>query len=162
MASSTSSTYFSLPLKSDQKTENSLQSNAVKDRGGGSKAISGSSSGSLAGSLLRNLQLNPFEKHKRLLSRYQSSMNSSNTPLISEVDILKRNHKFLRDADETESWEDRLAKKYYDKLFKEYCLGDFSRYKTGAVGMRWRTKKECIDGKGNPFSRDDFIRGFWM
>jgi len=29
--------------------------------------------------------------------------------------------------------EKRLAKKYYDKLFKEYCIADLSRYKENNV-----------------------------
>ena len=36
--------------------------------------------------------------------------------------------RFVRDAEDDDgSWEKRLAKKYYDKLFKEYCLADMSR-----------------------------------
>lgn len=27
------------------------------------------------------------------------------------------------------SWEARLAKRYYDKLFKEYCIADLSQYR---------------------------------
>jgi protein FRA10AC1 len=34
------------------------------------------------------------------------------------------------------SWEQRLVKRYYDKLFKEYCIADMSRYKTGKVKSR--------------------------
>lgn len=30
--------------------------------------------------------------------------------------------------------EKELAKKYYDKLFKEYCIADLSRYKENKVG----------------------------
>ena len=30
--------------------------------------------------------------------------------------------------------EKRMAKKYYDKLFKEYCITDLSRYKENKVG----------------------------
>ncbi|XP_050121365.1 uncharacterized protein LOC126598995 isoform X4 [Malus sylvestris] len=29
------------------------------------------------------------------------------------------------------SWEQRLVKRYYDKLFKEYCIADMSHYKSG-------------------------------
>lgn len=29
--------------------------------------------------------------------------------------------------------EKELAKKYYDKLFKEYCIADLSRYKENKV-----------------------------
>ncbi|VDP02084.1 unnamed protein product [Schistosoma margrebowiei] len=43
---------------------------------------------------------------------------------------------------------DRLAKKYWEKLFKEYCLIDLSRYKENKFGMRWRLEKEVISGKG--------------
>jgi len=46
------------------------------------------------------------------------------------------------------TWERRLAKKYYDKLFKEYAIADLSRYKEGAVGLRWRTEREVVSGKG--------------
>jgi len=28
-----------------------------------------------------------------------------------------------------------LAKKYYDKLFKEYCISDLSRYKENKVNI---------------------------
>lgn len=31
------------------------------------------------------------------------------------------------------SREKKLAKKYYDKLFKEYCIADLSRYKENKV-----------------------------
>jgi protein FRA10AC1 len=37
------------------------------------------------------------------------------------------------DDDIPESWETKLAKKYYDKLFKEYCICDLSRYKENKV-----------------------------
>lgn len=30
--------------------------------------------------------------------------------------------------------EKELAKKYYDKLFKEYCIADLSRFKENKVG----------------------------
>ena len=43
------------------------------------------------------------------------------------------------------SWEQRLAKRYYDSLFREYALADMSRYREGAVGLRWRTKQEVRD-----------------
>ena len=46
------------------------------------------------------------------------------------------------------TWERRLAKKYYDKLFKEYAIADLSRYEEGAIGLRWRTEREVVSGKG--------------
>ncbi|KAJ3305644.1 hypothetical protein HDV03_001289 [Kappamyces sp. JEL0829] len=92
--------------------------------------------------------LNQYLLHKQLVLRYQAIVPTPQKS-ISEMDVLKRAHQFIREDDSSNDWEDRVAKKYYDKLFKEYCLGDFSRYKTGAVGLRWRTKKECIEGKGH-------------
>jgi protein FRA10AC1 len=70
-----------------------------------------------------------------------------------EVDILKRNHLFLRDSesqtkDQKGCWEERLAQKYYDQLFKEYCLSNLSRYKSGQIALRWRTREEVVNGKG--------------
>lgn len=67
----------------------------------------------------------------------------------TDQDVIKDNHKFLWDTEvEPESWEERLAKKYYDKLFKEYCICDLSRYKENKVAMRWRIEKEVVTGKG--------------
>ena len=52
------------------------------------------------------------------------------------------------DDEESNSWEARLAKRYYEKLFKEYALADLSKYKEGRIAMRWRNEKEVIKGKG--------------
>lgn len=46
------------------------------------------------------------------------------------------------------SWEQRLAIRYYNRLFKEYALVDLSYYQINKIGMRWRTEKEVIEGKG--------------
>ena len=42
--------------------------------------------------------------------------------------------RFIRDEadDKEDTWEVRLAKRYYSKLFKEYCIADLSRYKVTA------------------------------
>lgn len=64
--------------------------------------------------------------------------------------MVRENHRFLwRDEDEEDmTWEKELAKKYYDKLFKEYCIADLSRYKENKFGFRWRTEQEVVSGKG--------------
>jgi hypothetical protein len=45
--------------------------------------------------------------------------------------------RFIRTAEDNvgadSSWEKQMAQKYYNQLFREYCLGDFSRYKEGQV-----------------------------
>ena len=46
------------------------------------------------------------------------------------------------------SWEQRLAIRYYNRLFKEYALVDLTSYKVNKIGIRWRTEKEVVDGKG--------------
>ncbi|XP_076419125.1 protein FRA10AC1 homolog isoform X2 [Peromyscus maniculatus bairdii] len=68
----------------------------------------------------------------------------------TDLDVIRENHRFLWNEDDEEdmTWEKRLAKKYYDKLFKEYCIADLSRYKENKFGFRWRIEKEVISGKG--------------
>lgn len=66
------------------------------------------------------------------------------------MDVVREHHQFLWSPDdEPDTWEKRLAKKYYDKLFREYCICDLSRYTENKVGMRWRTDREVQDGKGH-------------
>ncbi|CAG8641757.1 46320_t:CDS:2 [Gigaspora margarita] len=102
--------------------------------------------------------LDAYSRHKKFMNDYvnfyglkgnQGTTNAENQ-YKSEFDILKENHKFLRsDEDESElTWEQRLAKKYYDKLFKEYCIAELKYYKEGKIALRWRTEKEVIIGKG--------------
>ncbi|GAB1302377.1 Protein FRA10AC1 homolog [Apodemus speciosus] len=71
----------------------------------------------------------------------------------TDLDVIRENHRFLwNEEDEADmTWEKRLAKKYYDKLFKEYCIADLSRYKENKFGFRWRIEKEVISGKGQFF-----------
>eukprot|EP00300_Choanocystis_sp_HF-7_P011641 c17555_g1_i1.p3 GENE.c17555_g1_i1~~c17555_g1_i1.p3 ORF type:complete len:294 (+),score=86.34 c17555_g1_i1:35-916(+) len=72
----------------------------------------------------------------------------------TDIDVLREEHRFIRteeddkEPDEFNAWRKRIARKYYDKLFKEYCLIDLSHYKEGKVGLRWRIEKEVITGKG--------------
>ena len=42
-----------------------------------------------------------------------------------------------------------MSKKYYDKLFKEFAIADLSRYKEKKIGLRWRTEREVVCGKGH-------------
>eukprot|EP01138_Halocafeteria_seosinensis_P001372 gb/GECG01001408.1/.p1 GENE.gb/GECG01001408.1/~~gb/GECG01001408.1/.p1 ORF type:complete len:369 (+),score=65.73 gb/GECG01001408.1/:1-1107(+) len=57
-------------------------------------------------------------------------------------------HKRLSEGDPSEAWEIQLARKYYNRLFKEYALCNLDRYKSGEIGLRWRTKDEVVHGKG--------------
>lgn len=81
-----------------------------------------------------------------------SAQRASHAPGTTEAEILAENHRFLRDENDDEelesNWGARVAKKYYDRLFKEYALSDLSRYKEGRIALRWRTQAEVISGKG--------------
>nr|KAG5690850.1 hypothetical protein BaRGS_031202 [Batillaria attramentaria] len=103
------------------------------------------------------LSMSAFDRHKQFVNNYvlyfggsMKEFQRDRSKDRTDMDVIRENHRFLwADDDEgEESWEKRLAKKYYDKLFKEYCLADLSRYKENKVGMRWRTEKEVVEGKG--------------
>ncbi|XP_074518716.1 protein FRA10AC1 [Halichoeres trimaculatus] len=103
------------------------------------------------------ISLNAFERHKKFVGDYilyyggqMADFRRSTEKDKTDRDVLRENHRFLwRDEDEDDmTWEKELAKKYYDKLFKEYCIADLSRYKENKFGFRWRTESEVVSGKG--------------
>ncbi|KAD5802837.1 hypothetical protein E3N88_14197 [Mikania micrantha] len=101
------------------------------------------------------LGLNAYDRHKKFLKEYVGfyggeSQKQEKLPVKTDQDTLRDGYRFIRseEDDMDTSWEQRLVKRYYDKLFKEYCIADMSHYKTGKVGLRWRTEKEVISGKG--------------
>ncbi|XP_040171544.1 protein FRA10AC1 homolog [Anopheles arabiensis] len=104
----------------------------------------------------RNLaHLNPYELHKHLINEYMLTKPGATKLLQRDTsrdktdhDVVRENHRFLWDDETVDSWEKQLAKKYYDKLFREYCIADLSRYKENKVAMRWRIEKEVVVGKG--------------
>jgi len=102
------------------------------------------------------LSMDAYSRHKALVNQYlltqgcgiehfkRSTENDRN-----DYTILREQHKFLWEgSDDAGSWEQRLAKAYYDKLFKEYAISDLSHYKENKIALRWRTEKEVVDGKG--------------
>ncbi|XP_015927252.2 protein FRA10AC1 homolog [Parasteatoda tepidariorum] len=103
--------------------------------------------------------LDAYTRHKKLINDYVLCYSGTTQKLRRDTsnyktdhDIIRENHKFLwEEDDDAATWGEKLAKKYYDRLFKEYCLCDLSRYKDKKVGMRWRTEKELIIGKGQFF-----------
>ncbi|KAL7423576.1 hypothetical protein Q5752_001156 [Cryptotrichosporon argae] len=68
----------------------------------------------------------------------------------TEWDVLRENHRFIRDdeAPADVSWEERLARAYESKLFKEFALIDLKHYKSKRLALRWRTAPEVVDGIG--------------
>ncbi|XP_055381059.1 protein FRA10AC1 [Condylostylus longicornis] len=88
------------------------------------------------------------EKHQAVLCKYVLKPSSIHK---NDFSIIKENHQFIWDENlsETElTWRKQLAKKYYDKLFKEYCVCDLTKYKENKIALRWRTNKEVFIGKG--------------
>lgn len=95
-----------------------------------------------------------------LINEYRLSYPGATSKLVrdtsrdkTDLDVLKEHHRFLWEEEDEEaadgdSWGKRLAKKYYDKLFKEYGICDLSKYKENKIAMRWRTEKEVVEGKG--------------
>lgn len=103
----------------------------------------------------RLTNLNPYELHKHLINEYILTKPGATKLLHRDTsrdktdrDVLREHHRFLWDGETVDSWEKQLAKKYYDKLFREYCIADLSRYKENKVAMRWRIEKEVVVGKG--------------
>ncbi|TBU50336.1 folate-sensitive fragile site protein Fra10Ac1-domain-containing protein [Dichomitus squalens] len=78
--------------------------------------------------------------------------SSAAASATSEFDILKNSHKFLREDEDVDerrlSWEDRLAKKFYSSLYREYAVCDLKHYKSGNFALRWRTEEEVLSGAG--------------
>ncbi|XP_023698137.1 protein FRA10AC1 [Paramormyrops kingsleyae] len=106
------------------------------------------------------ISMNAFERHKKFVGDYIMYYGGKMTDFKRSVvndktdfDVVRENHRFLwREEDhEDMTWEKDLAKKYYDKLFKEYCISDLSRYKENKFGFRWRTENEVVSGKGQFF-----------
>ncbi|PBC25062.1 hypothetical protein APICC_02520 [Apis cerana cerana] len=86
--------------------------------------------------------LSAYDRHKKLINDYFTLYGGSVSSLErvrsrdkTDYDVIKENHRFLwdQDKDEPNTWGARLAKKYYDKLFKEYCIADLTYYKQNKV-----------------------------
>lgn len=98
--------------------------------------------------------LSDKERHDYILKTFMlnKSQTAESRKQKRDIDIIREHHRFLWDdeagtADE-DSWEMRLVKKYYDKLFKEYCIADLTRHKENKIALRWRTEAEVVAGTG--------------
>ena len=90
-----------------------------------------------------------LRRHRAILSHLPPPSSREQ----SESAILASHFQFVRDddADEKDFNKDyrvRIARRYYDRLFKEYAIVDLSEFKSGRIGMRWRIEREVIQGKG--------------
>jgi len=119
---------------------------------------------------------NAMEQHKRLVQNYLryyggkiEDLKPDKSSYRTDLDVVRENHRFiwesdgddeediedgekgaLTDASKTskQKWEERVSKHYWDRLNKEYCIGDLSRYKEKMYAFRWRTEKEVVEGNG--------------
>merc|ERR1719285_788104 len=72
----------------------------------------------------------------------------------TDLDVLRENYKLERSSDESDeddaeaTYEQKVSRKYYNKLYREYGIINLSRYKTGQFGIRWRHRQEVSIGKG--------------
>jgi len=102
------------------------------------------------------LTMNAYDRHKSLINSYQLYFPGATATLARDssndkrdIDVIREHHRLLwTEDDDEQSWEVQLAKRYHDKLFKEYVIIDLSRYKENQFGMRWRIEAEVVTGKG--------------
>lgn len=106
--------------------------------------------------MIGRYRLNPYELHKHLINEYVLK-NPGSTKLLkrddskdkTDYDVIRENHQFVWDDNSdssSDSWEKKLARKYFDKLFKEYTISDLTLYKENKLALRWRVEKEVISG----------------
>jgi len=118
---------------------------------------------------------NAMVQHKRLVQNYLryyggkiEDLKPDTSSYRTDLDVVRDNHRFIWDSDNEEDdienpdnsanqnatktskqkWEERVSKHYWDRLNKEYCIGDLSRYKEKMYAFRWRTENEVVEGTG--------------
>jgi protein FRA10AC1 len=100
-----------------------------------------------------------WDRHVRLLKNVpevaaRAARAVPATPDIrvtTDKDVLLKEFEFLpeRNSDaQSTTWAAQLASRYYARLVKEFALADTSRWRSGQVGLRWRTTDEVVSGKG--------------
>ncbi len=83
-------------------------------------------------------EMNAYERHKALMLDWQKyyggRLLAPQQTAKSDADVLREQYRFIRapEDDADESWEARLAKRYYAKLFREYAVADLSRHQARA------------------------------
>jgi hypothetical protein len=97
---------------------------------------------------------NAYHRHRLFVTEYRSRYAAAPAAAAaapSEYDIAHDHSRFIWKDDERGAsllWEERVARNYYDRLFKEYAIADLSQFESGRIGLRWRTEAEVMDGKG--------------
>ena len=101
------------------------------------------------------MSMDTYSRHKTIINRYLLSTGKTIKDVIhstekdkNDYDVIREEHRFLWDEASPTTWEEKLAKAYYDCLFKEYAISDLSLYKENKVALRWRMEGEVVEGKG--------------
>ena len=86
-----------------------------------------------------------------VLKEHNKSVYVLKTPSVGLSRLMKltRAPRFIRDSttDPSQlSWEDNLALKYYNSLFREFAIANLKHYKSGQIALRWRTEAEVLSG----------------
>ncbi|VDO03321.1 unnamed protein product [Rodentolepis nana] len=91
-----------------------------------------------------------YQRHQKMVNDYLQYYGGSIKHFKRDTwVVLKLYFRFVwEEKDNPETWEEKLAKHYWDRLYKEYAVADLSRYKEKKLGLRWRSEKEVISGKG--------------
>ncbi|CEF68266.1 Protein FRA10AC1 [Strongyloides ratti] len=103
---------------------------------------------------LKNMDI--FKRHQKLISTFVEMKQKEEVDLAgvskdNASNIVKCHMKFIYDKNIDENkmtWEEKLAKRYYDRIYKEYCIADLSKYKENKIALRWRLEAEVKKGKG--------------
>lgn len=69
-----------------------------------------------------------------------------------DLEVLKREHRFLPDEDDDgdeKKRRDKVTVNYEQQLFRDFVIADLSRAHERMVGLRWRTAEEVRAGKGD-------------
>ena len=82
----------------------------------------------------------------RKAAKQKDNILQSDLKALQESNQLVRDDSF--DEQHCDDWKVRLARRYYNKLYKDFAIIDLSRYLSGKYGLRWRTEEEVLSGKG--------------
>jgi protein FRA10AC1 len=107
------------------------------------------------------MRLSPASRHRSFMEDYDRFHRGPDAarerarvlhrPLTTDAHVVRDTFRFLRDDEEDAAlgaWESRVARRYYDKLFREYIVADLSRWRERRLGARWRVEREVVLGKG--------------
>lgn len=95
------------------------------------------------------LNLSLMERHNLMMSLNNledPGDSQSQHHYISDYEMLKQKYNFIHDASKEKN---SVLQNYYNSICKKYVVCDLSKYKTGMIGLRWRTKREIEKGQGH-------------